>query len=491
MVIWLVLNLQFSWLCSCNPPQYVQEPADTLISWERCRDTLKILNISQSDIGSEYAQPPPVVIDSDSDGEETQGRQGRRFTSTATSSTAGLSSDSKGKENANLSHQCQSHEPCDHSSSTAESSSSHNLSASSSVGLLRRGESCTSVSNSSISKRSMSLSGKLAVPNAHGQHAMHIATGKTMTEQLLRYHQHPDGLWAMSQAELVQLVRSASAVLGHRTEKVDQLHAANKQLKRQNSQLERDLTTLRDITNTKTNAMAFKRIKKLESQPSSLELKTRGKTCKRLTAESVLAVGLRRNFSNIAASDFGATVLFALSHQTVTRCEVRAASSLKAEFAAFVLEKLHMCHLLCQANHDNPEACGDSFTVFSLAIRSDATNSNIWRRQKLHLCEATVGFSCNIDVRTGAGLCSSPLERKRLLLLGNAIQQMCEVWRCGVESCGFDCKCCEHWFQKTQLRAIEQSLFSVIVFVFMSGSLIIVQLINLPISHHLTLYDLM
>lgn len=408
----------------------VQEPANTLISWERCRDALKRLKISQSDVGSEYAQPPAIIIDSESDGEN---KSGRGFTSTSTSS-AGLRSDSRKKENINLSQLSQpSHEPCDHSSSSSSRilekpgcSSSRN-SAASSLGLLRRSGSCTSVAHSSTTSQ-RSITCKLAAPNAHGQRAMHIATGKSMTEQLLRYHQHPDGLWAMSQAELVQLVRSASAVLGHRTEKVDQLHAANKQLKRQNSQLERDLTILRDITNTRTNTMAFKRIKKLESQPSSLELKTRGKTCKRLTAESVLAVGLRRNFSNIAASDFGATILFALSHQTVTRCEVRAASSLKAEFAAFVLEKLHLCHLLCQANHDNPEACGDSFTVFSLAIRSDATNSNIWRRQKLHLCEATVGFSCNIDdVCTGTGLCSSPLERKRLLLLGNTIQQRCEV----------------------------------------------------------------
>ena len=389
-----------------------------------------MLKISQSDIGLEYAQPPTtVVIDSDSDGDYKQRQQ---LTSTSTSS-AGLridGTDSRNtKENIHSSQPCQ---PCDHSSSsssrildkrgrstTAVSSSSQNSCASApSSGLLRRSESCTSVSRSSTSQRSVSLSDKLAVPNAHGQRTMHIAAGKTMVDQLLRYHQQPDVLWAMSQVELVQLVRSASAVLGHRTEKVEQLHAANKQLKRQNSQLERDLTTLRDITKTKTNNMAFKRIKMLESQPSSLELRTRGKTCKRLTAESVLAVGLRRNFSNIAASDFGATVLFALSHQTVTRCEVRAASSLKAEFAAFVLEKLHMCHLLCQANHEDPGGCGDSFTVFSLAIRSDATNSNIWRRQKLHLCEATVGFSCNMD-DVCTGLCSSPLERKRLLFLGS------------------------------------------------------------------------
>ena len=196
-------------------------------------------------------------------------------------------------------------------------------------------------------KRSNTGTGSVSSSSGGPSEHLVVSGGKPMIGDLLTYHKYPDKLYDMSQEELVQLLRSASAVLGQRTDRVDALATANKQLKRRNLQLERDLTTIRETTDAATTGQAIKKIKKLSSlQSSSLELRTRGKTNKRLTADSVLAVGLRRNFSNIASSDFGSTILFPLSHQTVTRCEVRAAAALKAAFTAFVLERLHICELL-------------------------------------------------------------------------------------------------------------------------------------------------
>ena len=216
----------------------------------------------------------------------------------------------------------------------------------------------------------------------------------------------------------MQLVHSASAVLSQRTERVEGLLAANKRLKRQATQLEKDITAVKSLTQTSTTSQAIKKIKHLTVAKSSLELKTRGQTQKRLTADSVLAGGLRRNFSNIASCDFGSTILFPLSHQTVTRCESRAACALKAAFSAYVLEKMHVCHLLCEGLREC-NAPTESYTLMTVAIRSDATNSNIWRRQKLHLCECTVGFTCFIDeaLSSTTGLRTMQLQRKRLLYL--------------------------------------------------------------------------
>ena len=244
-----------------------------------------------------------------------------------------------------------------------------------------------------------------------------VAPGKSMVDQLLHYHTQPDSLFGMTQEDLVQLVRSASAVLHQRSERVESLSTANKRLKRQATQLERDWQAVKEITKTGTNSQAIKKIKTWAStKRSTLELQTRGHSNKRLTAESVLSVGLRRNFSNIAACDFGSTILFPLSHQTVTRCEVRTSSALKGSLSSFVLEGLRECYEL----HD---ACKDlvaptrSYSLMTIALRSDATNSSIWRRQKLHLCEVTAGFSLYIEDSLTTDLKSKAFQQRRLLFL--------------------------------------------------------------------------
>ena len=196
----------------------------------------------------------------------------------------------------------------------------------------------------------------------------------------------------MSPEQLVQLLRSASAVIAEKTEKERHLQSVNKSLKKHCNQLAKDTSRLKDLMKTNTVSLALRKVQRIQQSQldmSALELKTRGKSGKRLCANSVLALGIRRNFSNIAACDFGETVLFPVSHQTVTRCETRTCSAIKSQFQVWVQDHYELCKTIAK---DGSE---DSFSVMGVLIRADATNSNIWRRQKLHVCEATVGFLDN------------------------------------------------------------------------------------------------
>eukprot|EP00439_Symbiodinium_sp_Y106_P034243 s1014_g4.t1 len=92
----------------------------------------------------------------------------------------------------------------------------------------------------------------------------------------------------------------------------------------------------------------------------------------------MFAVGIRRNLSNIAAADFGATVLQAISHQRVCRCEVRTG-------AAILARMRHQCSR-AKAADSTPWA----LTVVS--FRCDATNSSIWRREKLHVLDVDLAW---------------------------------------------------------------------------------------------------
>ena len=210
----------------------------------------------------------------------------------------------------------------------------------------------------------------------------------------------------MSPDHLVQLLRSASVVIAQKSEREKELVNMNKALKKTCNQLSQKTGQLQDLMKTKTVGLALRKVQKIQQDKmdlSALELKTTGKSGKRLSAESVLALGTRRNFSNIAACDFGSTVLFPVSHQTVTRCEVRAASAIKASFQCWVQEKYDICKSVAVENDPN------TFTIMGILIRADATNTNIWRRQKLHVCEAAVGFLDDSD---------NPLEMRRCLQLG-------------------------------------------------------------------------
>ena len=111
---------------------------------------------------------------------------------------------------------------------------------------------------------------------------------------------------------------------------------------------------------------------------SSLEIVTVGKSGCRISNQSVFAVGVRRNLSNIAAADFGATVLQAISHQRVCRCEVRT--------GAAILARMRSQCSRAKSVDNTPWA----LTIVSL--RCDATNSSIWRREKLHVLDVDLAW---------------------------------------------------------------------------------------------------
>ena len=125
----------------------------------------------------------------------------------------------------------------------------------------------------------------------------------------------------------------------------------------------------------------------------------------RLTLHSQIALGIRRNFSNIAAADFGATVLHSVSHQTVCRCEVRAASAFIASFNVYVAE------LLDKTFAADASDTSDAWTLMGVSLRGDATNSNIWKRQKLHVLE------CQVSFRESES-CATHHHHRRILHLG-------------------------------------------------------------------------
>lgn len=196
----------------------------------------------------------------------------------------------------------------------------------------------------------------------------------------------------LTREQMAVLVHQASLDAARRHDQLQEVIADRRKLKRRMANQEKELTQIRELLEVTTHGSAVKKIQKQMNCSSSLELAT-GPSGKRLTAESVVALGIRRNFSNIAASDFGSTVLHAVSHQTVCRCEVRAASSSKAAFSFFLSQSLDAARTM--ANHclnQDVNVPDRSWSLLGISYRADATNSGIWRRQKLHVLEVAAGY---------------------------------------------------------------------------------------------------
>ena len=129
------------------------------------------------------------------------------------------------------------------------------------------------------------------------------------------------------------------------------------------------------------------------AKTSGFESVTVGKSGKRISTQSMFATGVRRNLSNIAATDFGATVLQDVSQQRVTRAEVRTCAALLARMkstcspVAFapLPEVGAACELIC----DGP------WRLSTVSFRSDATTSSIWRREKLHVLDVDFAWVAN------------------------------------------------------------------------------------------------
>ena len=226
-----------------------------------------------------------------------------------------------------------------------------------------------------------------------GSGASEVAVLRRNKSQTFRLNQCADDLLQLdtqalqqfSKDTLCSMLQTLSLALGSKNEALNESKTVNRRLKRQCDQQEKNLASLRDLVGERSNGSLIKKVQRMILS-SSLELSTTS-SGKRLTAESSLAVGIRRCFSNIAAADFGATVLMSISQQTVCRCEVKAASASRGAF------QFHLAECLEQARQISMSPDSNLFSVLGISIRADATNSGIWRREKLHVCEIAVGYT--------------------------------------------------------------------------------------------------
>ena len=198
-------------------------------------------------------------------------------------------------------------------------------------------------------------------------------------------HLDPETLQQFSKDTLCSMLQTLGLALGSRNEALHECKTVNRRLKRQCEQQEKNLASLRDLVGERSNTALVRKVQRMILS-STLELNT-NQSGKRLTAESSLAVGIRRSFSNIAAADFGATVLMSISQQTVCRCEVKAASASRGAFQSYIVECLEQARQISMSPDSN------LFSILGISIRADATNSGIWRREKLHVCEIAIGYT--------------------------------------------------------------------------------------------------
>ena len=122
------------------------------------------------------------------------------------------------------------------------------------------------------------------------------------------------------------------------------------------------------------------------TEKSCLEIVPIGRTGKRMSVQSCFAMGLRRNMSNIAAADFGSTIMQDISHQRVCRSEVKTGAAILSRMRSRCDEALS------QARQPSDE---EDWSLTAVSFRCDATNSSIWKREKLHVLDADVAYVCD------------------------------------------------------------------------------------------------
>lgn len=117
----------------------------------------------------------------------------------------------------------------------------------------------------------------------------------------------------------------------------------------------------------------------------------------RLSMSSMFSIGIRRCCTNISALDFGVVAMLDVSSQTVMRCEHKTASSILYSMASFVSEGLddafreYKLYKACLDSGD-ASAANNHWSLMCIGVRTDATNSSIWRRKKLQVLESTVMY---------------------------------------------------------------------------------------------------
>ncbi|CAE7487703.1 unnamed protein product [Symbiodinium natans] len=194
----------------------------------------------------------------------------------------------------------------------------------------------------------------------------------------------------MTPARAALVGAQASSALSKAMTQIAAAAAAKKQLNRK-------------LSNEKARSAKMKVLQdQSQSHDSTLVLHTKPGSGKRLTAQASLALGIRKNLAHVAAADFGALLLQDISASTVLRAEVRTGAALAASMRDHV-GNLMSALRVTDENCVQPDVvdavdvsdiayCESAWNLLFICVRADATNSSIWRREKLHVTEAHLGL---------------------------------------------------------------------------------------------------
>ena len=219
----------------------------------------------------------------------------------------------------------------------------------------------------------------------------------------------------MPPAQCVMVATRASMALQIQTDRASEAAKQCRALKRMNSRQEKLLQ---------------KRQKLLDeaNHRSGLEIVSAGKTGKRMTTQSAFAVGIRRNMSNIAAADFGSTILMDMSHQRVTRSELKTCAAMLCRMKSLCSSVVGSHASSCSSHPERGlVVSGQSeWQLSTISFRCDATNSSIWRREKLHVLDVDFAWVKDFAaVRSYDG--DHAIAVARCLPLGPAFELICHV----------------------------------------------------------------
>ena len=178
---------------------------------------------------------------------------------------------------------------------------------------------------------------------------------------------------AMSKPKLV-------ATLGKRDETISELKSTIRQHKIAKTELGKKMV------------LATKKIENIEDQLAALNqhssslqlLASESKAGKRFCMQSVIGIGVRRNFSNIACNDLGSVILNEnLSRQKVARCEIVAADLFQGASAQF--------HKRNEEDLCTPENA-DGFHITSIAFSADAAGAKFFKGKTISNCRAKTTY---------------------------------------------------------------------------------------------------
>ena len=127
----------------------------------------------------------------------------------------------------------------------------------------------------------------------------------------------------------------------------------------------------------------------------------------RLSLNSVFSVGLRRCCTSVAAADFSVLSMMDVSGQTVLRRELRTAAAICLAMRQYV--SCAVDDVMFRHRHGQ-------WSLVSIGVRADATNSSVWRRSKLHVLEATVSYINDFQSLQSGDFASSICSRRCVCL---------------------------------------------------------------------------